>query len=138
MRRELIFILFVICTSCRTAKSQDHDGLSRQFEYYFSVLDSIAEGTKLQNELTVKQSAFLYLINGWTGSNTKYNHYEGLSFDSENIADWRRWYLKHVKSIKIEDFQEAMDSYEEYFKNGTIEERKLNFLSELEKKYSSL
>lgn|SRR5688572_17271886 len=139
MRDAIVFfyIAFLV-TCCGTVRSQNHVQMNDDFNYYFAVLDSVLEGTKSKNQLTIDQSAFLYLINGWVESSATFDHYKGVSIESKNVLEWKLWYQRASTKIDPHEFYKAMEIYEEFFLQGTVDDDKLNYINGLEKKYRDI
>lgn len=115
-RIMFVIVPIVLLTGgCVSVRSQGSSNLDSVFTYYFHVLDSVASGEKEQQELTKRQAAFLYVINGWTNSNANYDHYKGLTITPEQVKEWRQWYSRNTLNIDEGDFRKAHTIYYRLF-----------------------
>lgn len=134
----MIILISAAMISCGSVRSQGKSEIDSFVKSNFDVLDSVARALKNQRNLTSKQTAFLYLINGWVNSTAEFDHNKGFIFNEQHVLAWRRWYLKNEKSIDVKEFYKVISIYDDLFTNGIVPDEQLNYVGNLDKKYRSI
>lgn len=116
-----------------TAKSIDS-----LFQVNVTVLDSVAKGLKNQRKLTVYQTSFLYLIDSWSGCDTKFDHNIGFDLKEQDVKCYNQWYSRNKREIVFNDYFAVMEIQERFFKEGLVPESDLEYLNKLSAKYRGL
>lgn len=134
----LSFLVVCLLVHSSKAEAQDSSELDEIFNRNFVVLDSVSYQLKNQTRLTKEETAFLYLINEWSGTPADFDHYRGLKFNAQHVTHYRKWYTTHKKVIDSNEFREALEIQTRFFTQGTVPDKELEYLEQLSKKYRKL
>lgn len=104
----------------------------------FFTLDSVAKGLKKQNQLRPEQTAFLYLINDWSSSTAKFDHYQGIKFNAQHVAHYKKWYEDNKAKMDLVGVERALEIQIRFFVEGLVPENDMEYLEQQSRKYRKL